>query len=87
MSSSYFVSPAQCISTLRYGLKSLEFILWISNSGTYTFGLQLVSAPGLQLFQITISLAQHPNGEREFEVRVGDRDRPIEHPLDRLLRP
>jgi len=41
----------------------------------------------LQLFQITIGLAQHPNRERELEVRVRNRDCPVEHPLDRFLRP
>jgi len=44
-------------------------------------------ALSLQLFQITIGLAQHPNRERELEVRIRDRDRPVEHPLDRFLRP
>jgi len=41
----------------------------------------------LELFQITIGLAQHPNRERELEVWIRDRDCPIEHPLDRFLRP
>ena len=41
----------------------------------------------LQLLQITIRLAQHPNRERELEVRVRDSDCPIEHPLYRFLRP
>lgn len=47
----------------------------------------LVPILGLQLLQVTVGLAQHPNRERELEVRVRDRNRPIEHPLDRFLRP
>ena len=42
---------------------------------------------GLQLPQVTISLAQHPNRERKLEVWIRNRDRPIEYPLDRFLRP
>ena len=50
---------------------------------------QLITSPflGLQLLQVTISLAQHPNCERELEVWIRDRNRPVEHPLDRFLRP
>ena len=42
---------------------------------------------GLQLPQVTISLAQHPDRKRELEVWIRYRDRPIEYPLDRFLRP
>ena len=47
----------------------------------------LVPALRLQLLQVTIRLAQHPNRKRELEVWIRDRDRPIEHPFDRFLCP
>jgi hypothetical protein len=47
-----------------------------------------VASPfSLQLLQVTISFSQHPNRKREFEVRIRDRDRPVEHPFDRFLCP
>ena len=43
--------------------------------------------PSLQLFRILIAFAGHSKSERELEVWIQDRDRPIEHPLDRLSYP
>jgi len=40
-----------------------------------------------QLLQVSITLAQHPNCERELVVWVRERDRPVEHPFDRFLCP
>jgi len=41
----------------------------------------------LQLLQVAIGLAQHPDRERELEVWIRDRYCPIEHPLYRFLCP
>lgn len=40
-----------------------------------------------QLFQIPMRAAQHPDREREFEVRVCNSDILVEYALDRFLRP
>ena len=47
------------------------------------------SIPGarLELLQVEVRLAKHPDRERELEVRVRDCARLVEHALDRLLRP
>ena len=40
-----------------------------------------------QLLQVTVSLGQHPNRERELDVRIRDRNRLIKRPLDCFLCP
>ena len=48
----------------------------------------LVPNPVLvELGQVHISLAKHPDRKRELEVWIGDSTIPIDHTLNRLLRP
>jgi hypothetical protein len=43
--------------------------------------------PCPQLLKVFIHLAEHPDRERELEVRVRDRAAFVEHTLDGFLRP
>lgn len=40
-----------------------------------------------EVFKIIVCLSQHPNGEGELEVGIGDRACLIEHPFNGFLRP
>ena len=47
-----------------------------------------VSLPlALEVGQVMVCLAQHPNREREFEVRIGNSAGLVEHAFDGLLGP